>query len=507
MAAPAHSISDNIIGELRHAVAHDPDAAMRGGLLAMRAHLEEVALPLLHAAAARHNKHAGLVQVLGLVARNLGDLDTACQALALANALAPNNALIAHGLARARLEAGLPAIDAFHRACRLAPADGSVILGLAAARFAMHDVDSSIDGLVQTLKRVPSWIDGHATLARLRRMAGMDGVFASYHEALASAPHSTALWQSLLTLMGNAECYADLPPVLAAARRAAPDTLGLDLWEAVVADETGDAQRAGSLFDAVPVVDDASMIVRRVRSLMRRGRIADAAMLAHDKTTLPGGDALWPYVAIAWRLLDDPRWHWLEGNPDYVGVYDLADEVGDLTTLATQLRSLHLATDQPLDQSVRNGTQTDGPLFSRINSQISRLRRAVDSTVSDYIARLPAPDLAHPLLSAPRRPRRFAGSWSVRLTEGGHHADHVHGQGWISSAFYVSLPETLGGADDAGWLTLGGSRALLPGLMPFRSIEPRPGRLVLFPSTMWHGTNRFGTGERLTVAFDMARLG
>ena len=42
-------------------------------------------------------------------------------------------------------------------------------------------------------------------------------------------------------------------------------------------------------------------------------------------------------------------------------------------------------------------------------------------------------------------------------------------------------------------------------LPPIRLIEPRPGRLVLFPSTMWHGTRPFAQGERLTVAFDVAR--
>ena len=40
-------------------------------------------------------------------------------------------------------------------------------------------------------------------------------------------------------------------------------------------------------------------------------------------------------------------------------------------------------------------------------------------------------------------------------------------------------------------------------LPPIRLIEPKPGRLVLFPSTMWHGTVPFAAGERLTVAFDV----
>ena len=100
-----------------------------------------------------------------------------------------------------------------------------------------------------------------------------------------------------------------------------------------------------------------------------------------------------------------------------------------------------------------------------------------------------------------------AGAWSVRLEQAGFHTDHVHPQGWFSSALYVALPETLGqgGEDHAGWLSLGEARDLVPGLAPRQLIEPRPGRLVLFPSTMWHGTRPFPQGERLTVAFDIAR--
>jgi hypothetical protein len=95
----------------------------------------------------------------------------------------------------------------------------------------------------------------------------------------------------------------------------------------------------------------------------------------------------------------------------------------------------------------------------------------------------------------------------VRLTGSGFHVNHVHPAGWLSSAFYVALPEAaMGGEDHAGWLAIGEPQAELGlDLPPIRLVEPRPGRLVLFPSTMWHGTRPFGEGERLTVAFDIAR--
>ena len=104
---------------------------------------------------------------------------------------------------------------------------------------------------------------------------------------------------------------------------------------------------------------------------------------------------------------------------------------------------------------------------------------------------------------------RIKGSWSVRLSSQGFHINHFHGDGWISSAFYVALPPTLGdAANPAGWLTLGQpSEELGLNLPPLHVIEPKPARLVLFPSTLWHGTLPFSAGERLTVAFDIVPKG
>ena len=40
-----------------------------------------------------------------------------------------------------------------------------------------------------------------------------------------------------------------------------------------------------------------------------------------------------------------------------------------------------------------------------------------------------------------------------------------------------------------------------------RVIQPKEGRLVLFPSYMWHGTIPFSSGERLTAPFDVVPMG
>lgn len=101
---------------------------------------------------------------------------------------------------------------------------------------------------------------------------------------------------------------------------------------------------------------------------------------------------------------------------------------------------------------------------------------------------------------------RIQGAWSVRLRTGGFHADHFHPQGWISSAFYVETPDrALDRETREGWIRFGRPPIDLdPTLEAEHYVRPEPGRLVLFPSYMWHGTVPFTTEElRMTVAFDL----
>jgi hypothetical protein len=178
-----------------------------------------------------------------------------------------------------------------------------------------------------------------------------------------------------------------------------------------------------------------------------------------------------------------------------------------MDSLVGHLRSLHERSGQFIGQSVQGGTQTDGPLFSRIDRMIRQLREVIVKAVQQYVAKLPAVDGDHPLLRQPRdRLRRFSGSWSVRLRGGGFHSNHVHPQGAISSALYLELPDRRSGEPaDSGWLVLGEPPADLGlDLPPHTKIEPKIGQLALFPSWMWHGTRPFADGERLTVAFDIA---
>ena len=97
-----------------------------------------------------------------------------------------------------------------------------------------------------------------------------------------------------------------------------------------------------------------------------------------------------------------------------------------------------------------------------------------------------------------------SGSWSCRLHSGGFHDNHVHHKGWISSAYYVALPDATRESEQ-GWLKFGESNiALGERDRPERLVQPVVGKLVLFPSYYWHGTVPFASNDpRMTVAFDV----
>ena len=440
-----------------------------------------------------------LWQWTGLLHRALDDRIAAMAAFDRASGLAPGDASIAHGLARVTYEAGRDAVALYQSANRLAPHDGDVLLGRAAARLAIGDGETATGELAAIVARAPAWIAGHEQLARLRWMLGERSDFTgSYGAAVTAAPRNPALWQSWLATLMHARAFDAAQRVIDDARTALGEQPFLAATQAMLWSDTGDP-RADTAYDRLDSRD-----IPHVRHLVRTARIADAATLVEAGLKGPDANAFTPYAAIVWRLIDARRHAWLEEREGLVSVIDLAETLPPLDRLAATLRGLHRARDQHLDQSVRGGTQTDGILLANVDPDIQLARRAIVAAVEGHIARLPPADPRHPTLAMRRdRVPRFAGSWSVRLSGGGRHANHVHPQGWISSALYMSLPESQG--TDAGWLTLGQPDDNLGlNLSPVRTIEPKAGRLVLFPSTMWHGTVPFATGERLTIAFDIA---
>jgi tetratricopeptide (TPR) repeat protein len=465
---------------------------------------EEDAIPLVEAALASQRNNASLWQWLGLLYRGLDDRAAAISAYEKACLNAPQDPKIVHGHARVVLEAGLPAVDLFEKALRLAPNEGDVILGLAAAKLAIGAGDQALDDLDGILNVHPFWLQGQRERIQLAWILGRgDQSFDTIKSALRSAPRDIGLWQTGILALAEAGMYDAALGSIRGARRQTGNSEFLNLNEAVALSELGRAEEADLFFNAAERYDDIEVALHLVRHDLRNDRLDAATRRLEAWIGRPEADAFWPYASIAWRLCDDERYDWLEGDQSLVQSFDLADKLPPLEKLAQLLRGLHQSRFAHLDQSVRGGTQTDGVLLSRVEPEIRQLRAVLADAVTAYIQALPAIDPKHPTLRHERdRKPRFSGSWSVRLSNQGYHANHVHPAGWVSSALYIALPAA--GENQEGWLAFGVPQDELGLKMkPTRSIEPKPGRLVLFPSTMWHGTVPFNDGERLTVAFDV----
>jgi hypothetical protein len=377
-------------------------------------------------------------------------------------------------------------------------------LAAAARAFEDGEGDRARADLLALMARHPGWVKGYSPLAQLRWQLGDTANFTQdFESALDRDPKSEGLWIAYFEALMRAHRHSVILAALDRARTALGARPIFDRFEAVAAGEAGDALRADTGYAKLPMAGDTALQLAYLRHLLRARRFEDAARLGEEIVAKPDGRDAWSYRGTAWRLLNDPRWRWLEAQ---AGLVATADVDIDLDALAALLRRLHVAQHAPFGQTIRHGTQTYGQLLDRTEPEIVNLRAVLEACIGRFVQHLPPPDAKHPLLGPPRGELGFTGSWSVRLTGAGYHTHHTHPEGWISSAFYVVLPESMGSDEKnpAGWLALGQPPTELGlGLPPLRLIRPRPGRLALFPSTMWHGTLPFAAGERLTVAFDV----
>lgn len=439
-------------------------------------------------------------------ARAAEDMGAADAALTAACEAAPGDPVAAMMLAQVRFERGLPAADLFARAVALDPANRDALRNQALAMAAEGDAAAAEALLVQALDQAPGWLDGLRVLASLRWIMGDTAGFdAAWRDAARMSPGQQGLWLGWFGALGQLRDWPRASAVLDEAERHLGQTPALLAARIFVAGESGALEECAALLARAGEGADPFLQLARVRLALRQGDPARARDHALAMLTGPARAQAWSYLGTAWRLLDDPRAEWLEGDPGFVRAHRVDLSAADLIELADLLRHLHGARAAYAEQTVRLGTQTDRSVLLRHEPVLQRTRAALLEAVREHVAGLPPHDPDHPLLAPPRGPLRVSGSWSVRLGPGGFNVAHCHPLGWLSSAFYVALPDGAAmGAAPAGHFHWGAPPAELGlDLAPRGTLAPEPGVLVLFPSTLWHGTYPIAAGERLNIAFDV----
>ena len=375
--------------------------------------------------------------------------------------------------------------------------------------------EAAVDQYRDVIARFPEFLDAQETFARLmpQLAGGAAHALAGYRAALKDRPQSRPLWLSAVAsakALGEADQMREWAEEALTRFGDTPDMLFLRASADIAArDWLAARPRLEGLVAAHPDSHSAQLNLAHV--LLAQGDAKAAETHALEAARLNRDDqSAWSLLSVIWRLLDDPREAWLADYDRLVMPVELSAPEGwsDITSFLAELKpvleALHTTQLHPAEQTLRGGTQTRGLLFQKRHPAIQGLKASIHQAIVGQLAKLTF-DMDHPFLGRMGDDIRFAGSWSARLASEGFHVSHIHPAGWLSSACYISLPpEVARGDDHAGALQFGVPDSVFGlDLAPRRIVAPAEGRLVIFPSYMWHGTLPFeSVGHRMTVAFD-----
>lgn len=444
-----------------------------------------------------------------------GRLSEAIEVFIQAAKAYPRSAVTEHNLAGALGDAGRAAEAEAH--ARQAMAMGldapQTWLVLARSLQAQGQDDAALQAYETALLKAPNMLDAHLEWAQLVWMRTGDAAAAARRidQAVRAMPDQPGLrsirGRILEFTVGAAPAYA----CFADAIERWPDDVGLLLPAVAVAAMAGEveaavtlARRAQALAPGLHAATEALAC-----ALLASGEIEEGAQVAQLLRT--GGPVNQHAIAIeatVARLMGDARHAQLYDYETFVRPYMIDTPQGwpsleaYLADLAEGLKSVHPYLTHPFGQSVRQGSQLPN-ILGYDNPAIRAFPDAIKRPIQDYIDTMGRG--SDPLRSRNTGRWQLDGIWSVWLRPGGFHTDHVHPDGWISSACYIQLPAAVSGENREGWIKFGEPGIpTRPALAAEHAVRPVPGMLVLFPSYMWHGTIAFsGTEPRLTMAMDI----
>jgi tetratricopeptide (TPR) repeat protein len=419
------------------------------------------------------------------------------------------------GTARLIKADAITALAHFERALAMAPGFSKAAHSRAVALEQLGREEDALSAYRKTVADTPSNLGAHQGLNQLLYRLKRDSEFLrSYDEAaglLPNVPHFAIAKAEFLSRVGKAAEAASLYDRALAIAPGHPIALQ---GKAGVLLKLGQADAAIDLFQHVlkHAPDDVTILTSLATAYLMTRDAAKAEAVATDALKRDPTDQVGlAALGTALRLRGDEREQALNRYDEFVQVIDLEPPSGyaDMASFNQELNawldSQHSDAREPIDQSLRGGTQTQGDIFSTGHRLINALQARMAEAVNRFIAGLPRDD-RHPFLNRRTGGFAFAGSWSSRLCDQGFHTNHLHPGGWISSAYYVSLPAVVAETDrNEGWLQFGAPSYDIGLAKPVRrAVQPQPGRLVLFPSYMWHGTVPFRAPQnRTTIAFDV----
>lgn len=406
------------------------------------------------------------------------------------------------------------AINCFSKAHKFKPNSLEILKNLASCYTLVNDIEKSKEVYRQVLQQNPLDVEAHHWLNKMLWEHADKDFLKSYQLAIKSNSSNSELEYSYAIKLKQTDNFELAEEVLKKLLKRDKKHLNSLLELSSIANEQGNFK------DSLHYASEANKRNSNLfavklslgKSLLSIGEYKKALSIFNKLISIhPLNQGLWAYKTVALRGLKHADYDYLCDYEKFIlsARIDLPKGFSSLIefnqSLAEQLKTINLAKSHPLDQSLISGSQTSENLFDYHLPVIKTLFSSLKEQTSEFLAKLPK-DNKHPLLS--RNTLNFieSDSWSVSLNNNGFHKNHYHSAGWMSSCYYVQVPQEVHqNTKQQGWINFGEPGFNMLEKFPSEiSIEPHPGLLVQFPSYFWHGTTPFNSNEkRITTPYDI----
>ena len=489
------------------------------GLLYRAQGLKTEAIAALTTASQQSPQNAQIWSALGSALKEVDQLDEAIVAFDKALSIQPNNINALHnkGVTLRTLQKPAEAIDSYNIAIAQAENIAELHFSKACAAYDLGNGKEADVCLNRAITLKPDYVLAHETLNKMYWEHGEHDKFTqSFQKAIKQQPNSAPLRVAYADMLKLAKRSEEAVSVLNTALKDLGGLPQINHSLGLLLGQTGNSAQ-GVEFVADAVKQDPNNIRYRIdvaNFLIQQEQYTTAmSHLDVAQQINPFEQEMWALKGLCWRLTGDEREAWLNNYDLFVQAKFLDTPQGYdnfehfIHELRTALIGMHQKVSTPLDQSVRNGTQTPGRLLFQDVKVIQDYRQVLESRIREYLAGMPE-DPTHPFLSRITKDFRFSGSWSVRLKQEGFHVNHVHPDGWFSGPTYIEVPKSIRTDDPnkAGWVNFGATGMNLGEAREKTAVSvcPQEGLCALFPSYIWHGTNPFQEqAYRMTTPCDV----
>jgi uncharacterized protein (TIGR02466 family) len=364
-------------------------------------------------------------------------------------------------------------------------------------------LDEAEASYTQAIAVKPDYAEAHRNLGvRLQELGRLEEAEASYRQAIALKPLLAKAYDhlgNLLQILGEFEdaemCYKKYISL-------APFEVPISKSMAAMFFAQGEFQKALSLFDSYNTPESRSSALECLHSL---GKTKEIYKRIEDTVELDDGNLRIASFAsfIAESQLKDTAHRFCKKPLEFLHFSNLSCKIENsnsfITNLIKDLNNIK-STWQPPNQSAKGGFQTDGNLFRYPTCNIVTLKEIILNEIDAYYEKFKNEHCS--FIEKWPKEKNIKG-WHIMLKDQGYHDLHIHHEGWLSGVVYLKVVPPLNKNEGAITFNLARSNISDPNFSKIIH-NPEVGDMVLFPSSLYHGTIPFSTDtDRIVVSFDL----